>query len=183
MLTELQRKKYTRHFHLRDINNDGYVERADYEQYAQNIAKIRGWQPESPDYENVLSKHLDIWNAFWKPADADGDDRVTLEEHLGFFDKLIEQYTDQDAEISRQHTLILFDTLDANSDGKITVEEYRQFFEAAGVETSWSEKVFSRLDLNGDRHLSRQEFEQHHWAFFTSDDPESPGNWFYGPLE
>lgn len=183
MLTDLQRIKYAKHFHLRDINHDGFVESADYEQYAQNMAKIRGWQPGSPAYERVLSRHMDVWNYFWKPADADGDDRVTLDEHLEFFDNLIEHYTDHDADVSRQHTLILFDTLDADGDGKITAAEYRQFFEAAGVDTSWAGDVFARLDLNGDGYLTKDEFEGHHWAFFTSDDPASPGNWFYGPLE
>lgn len=43
--------------------------------------------------------------------------------------------------------------------------------------------AFAKLDLDGDGYISAAEFTRLYLEFFTSEDPEAPGNWFWGPLE
>ncbi|NEA30661.1 hypothetical protein G3I17_03095 [Streptomyces sp. SID13031] len=43
------------------------------------------------------------------------------------------------------------------------------------------EEVFPKLDLNGDGHLSRQEFRELWSGCWRDDDPESPSQWVFGP--
>ena len=82
MLSETMQKKLTNHFHVRDLDKDGFVAREDWEQCARNLAEIRRWKTGSPDYEEVVSKHVQIWTTFWEPADLDSDGKVGLDEYL-----------------------------------------------------------------------------------------------------
>lgn len=182
-LSELLKKKYTQHFHMRDIDGDGFVERRDYERYAEQIAELRGWKPGTAEHERMREIHLGVWTFFWQPEDTDGDDRISLVEHLAAMEQLVSNITEETLEASKRHSYTIFDVLDADNDGVISVSEYRQFFEATGHDTSWVEDAFARLDRTGQGQISREELTRLHLEFFTSEDPDAPGNLFYGPLD
>ena len=76
MLSETMKKKLTNQFRVRDLDNDGYVEQEDWEQCARKLAEIRRWKEGSPEYEELVSKHISIWTTFWEPADLDSDGKV-----------------------------------------------------------------------------------------------------------
>ena len=50
------------------------------------------------------------------------------------------------------------------------------------VDAGAADEAFARLDLDGDGHISHDEFTQLYLEFFTSDDPEAPGSSFWGPF-
>ncbi|MEM7531120.1 MAG: EF-hand domain-containing protein [Chloroflexota bacterium] len=183
MLSDFQTKKFTKHFNLRDINKNGYVELADYEQYTQNVAQLAGWTEDSPRYAHMKQVHNDVWQFFWLPADSDGDGKVTLEEHLGMMAALVARSSEPAVlESSKQHSDALFQAFDFDGDGQISADEHRMFLQAAGVKPSEANEVFVALDTDHDGCLSKDEFADHHWHFFTGDDQASPSKGFYGPL-
>ena len=62
MLTDLQKRKLTVQFHQNDINKSGYIERADFEQFAKRICIALGIPEGSPSYEQVHTQTLAAWD-------------------------------------------------------------------------------------------------------------------------
>lgn len=182
MASETMTKKLTKHFHFQDLDKDGFVEQSDWEQCARNLAEIRGWSPDSPEYEAILTKHVQIWTLFWQPADENNDGKVSLDEYLHLADS---QRTQEFFSLDVIAILFgaIFDTIDLDGDGQITDQDYRRFFKAWGGAEAPADQAFARLDLNGDGRLSRSIFIQFGSNFFLSDEPNVPGNWLFGPYE
>jgi hypothetical protein len=182
MLSETMKKKLTMHFHFQDLDRDGFVEQADWEQCARNLADMRAWQPASPEYEAIVTKHVQIWTNFWKPADLDNDGKVSLDEYLQLADTQRKQGTVTLDLISDLFGAI-FDIIDLDGDGQITLQDYKQYFKAWGLDEELAEQAFSHLDINGDGRLSKSIFIQFGANFFINDEPNLPGNWLFGPYE
>jgi hypothetical protein len=89
MLSQLLQKKHTKNFHVYDIDGSGFVELADLELCASNIAKLRNWEPDSSEFIELKAKYSAIWTNFWQPADISGDGKVSLEEYLKVADNSI----------------------------------------------------------------------------------------------
>jgi len=197
MLSELMIKKLTKHFQFQDSNDDGFVEEADWEQCAKNLAALRDLEPDSEKYKSILAQHLDIWTINWQPADSDGDGKVSLQEYLDLTDQIktgnhppSEEDNDDNEEprksyLDRLFELFgtIFDTIDRNSDGKIDLDDYKDYFKAWGVDESLAEGAFKSIDLNDDGILMRMSFIQFGSNFFLSDEEGDFGNLLFGPLE
>lgn len=182
MLSEFLKKKLTRYFHLRDLDQDGLVEQGDWEQSARNLAEIRGWEPGSPEYEDLIAKHAHLWNTFWKPADLDNDGKVSLDEYLDLTRAQRKQGSFALHVISDLFGAI-FDIIDLDGDGQIASQDYRLYFKAWGLDEDLAEEGFAQLDLCGDGLLSRGAFIQSSSNFLISDDPAVPGSLLFGPMD
>jgi Ca2+-binding EF-hand superfamily protein len=77
----------------------------------------------------------------------------------------------------------MFEAVDENSDEEISATEYRQLVEAWTGVTTDTDEIFPLLDLNGDGHLSRDEFTRLWTEFWAGDDPSAPGTWVFGRFE
>ncbi|MCB0167199.1 MAG: hypothetical protein KDI79_23420 [Anaerolineae bacterium] len=182
MASETMTKKLTKHFHFQDLDQDGFVEQNDWEQCARNLAEIRGWPPDSPEYEAILAKHIQIWITFWQPADENEDGKVSLDEYLRLADnQRAEEFFSLDV-IAGLFGAI-FDTIDLDGDGQITDQDYRRFFKAWGGDEGLADQAFAHLDLSGDGRISRLTFVQFGSNFFLIDEPNVPGNGLFGPYE
>ncbi len=62
MLTDLQKRKLNALFNLYDVDKNGFVEQADFEQVVQNLAPTLHLQPGSPEYTRLHAGHMAIWN-------------------------------------------------------------------------------------------------------------------------
>ncbi len=183
MLPDILLKKLTRHFHFRDLNKDGYVERSDWEQCAQNLTAIRGWEAGSSEYEDVMERHVDMWTTFWQPADLNYDGKVSLEEYLHLAETQRKMGFDYEMGRVRKLFAAIFDTLDLDADGELTLAEYKLFFQAWGLEEALAVEAFNSLDLNADARLSRAAFLQYGVNFYINDEPNVPGNLIFGGYE
>ena len=183
MLPDILLKKLTRHFHFRDLNKDGYVERSDWEQCAKNLTAVRNWEPGSPEYEDVMERHVDMWITFWQPADLNYDGKVTLDEYLHLAET--QRRLGFEYEMGRVRKLFaaIFDTLDLNADSEITLNEYKLFFKAWGIDESRAVDAFASLDLNDDARLSRSAFLQYGVNFYVNDELNVPGNLIFGAFD
>ena len=182
MASDFMNKKFTRYFQLRDLDKNGFVGQEDWEQCARNLAQIRDWEPGSPEYKDIVAKHVHIWTTFWKPADLDNDGKVSLDEYLAL------TQTQQKRGSFALNVILdlfgaIFDIIDRDGDGQITLQDYSRYSEAWGLDEDLAEQAFSQLDLSGDGSLSRSSFIQFNSHFFISDDPALPGSQLFGPYD
>ncbi|MBD1829154.1 EF-hand domain-containing protein [Microcoleus vaginatus GB1-A2] len=178
MLSEFQKRKLALRFYMLDTSKDGILELADFEQHGQKLAELRGIQPGSTDYEKIMSAALYNWETYWKPADADGDNKITLDEFLKSADILIAAKTTEKTNYQVQKGL--FDSVDIDGDGEITLKEYTLFLNSFGRSEEDAKIGFSKIDTNGDGKLSRDDFSIALYEYNTGNDPQAPANWFFG---
>lgn len=179
MLTDLQKRKMTRLFNVYDIDGSGEIKEADYRRLIDNFAAIRGWAGGTPDYARLQSKFMFVWEYMQKFSDADRNESVTLDEFLAYASSLLEGNY---GAIAGSTGSFLFELIDEDGDGQISLNEFQMFYWGYGIEDEKiAADIFARLDLDGDGILSAEEFAQHGYDFHYSDDPDCPGNWFFGP--
>ena len=112
------------------LDGSGFIEVAALERCASNLAKLRNWEPNSPEFLALKAKYSAIWTNFWQPADISGDGQVSLEEYLKVADNLISNFSNstelQDAHKNKAN--VIFGILDASNDGQISLIKYKQFW-------------------------------------------------------
>ena len=80
MLTELQRKKLPNLFNLHDLDKNGVIEQADFEQFTQMVCDNQGIEIGSSEYEKLNERYMALWNGLSAMADTNQDNQVTLHE-------------------------------------------------------------------------------------------------------
>lgn len=182
MLTNLQKRKLSRFFNVWDANSDGAITTEDPKQVAQNLAKLQGLEPSSPEHERFYNGFMAYQNDFLKAVDMDESGRVTLEEWLAYHEEMLQDEERFEA-TALMSIKVMFELMDRNRDGSITLEEYSEWMRAFRIgEQDTTKEVFQKLDLNENGILSKEEVLQLTREFFYSDDPEARGNWALGPF-
>jgi Ca2+-binding EF-hand superfamily protein len=182
MLTDSQLKRLPKMFAVNDTNGDGVVTQEDYEAAARSLGRFRNLEPGTSDYEDVHATMMAHWNDLRERVDADGDNRVTLEEWLAYWDKVL--MTEGEYErVGKPVSVTVFNTLDRDGDSQISPAEYTHWLSQWGVDEKVALDCFARLDFNGDGRITVDEWAEVVRDFFQSSDPSSLGNWLLGPPE
>jgi hypothetical protein len=181
MLTEFQKQKLPALFALHDLNRDGVITRADFEEFTRRVASSRGWGLASAEYQELLSRFLTFWDGLAQTASAGGAGWVTPTEWLDYWDRILGtpgMYDQIAAPIGRT----LFTILDQDGDGAVTADEYASMYAHGGLDPAEAAAAFARLDLDGDGRLSVDEVMQLADQFFRSENATDPGNLLFGPV-
>ena len=179
MLSEFQKRKLTVVFHHHDMNDDGVLEKADYERFVQRFGQVQNFAPDSPEYKAIYGQTMAAWEHVRQVADKDKDNRVSLEEFLESYDvtlgdeKLFEQLV-----IGYAQTMLA--SADRDGDGRLSGAEYAALLECYGIAKKSAQEAFRHLDRDANGYLSVEELMQSAREFY-GDDPEAPGNWAVGP--
>jgi len=170
--------KFTKEFESLDVDNDGFVSRADFERIADNLASALGLERGSPKSDAIHAQYMVWWEGV-ATRDKDGDGRVDLAEWLAYdeevtsspeiFQKVLEAGADQ-----------LFQILDLDADGVVSLEEYTTWVGCYGVSDVMAKEAFQHLAASGTGRLSRAETRERVREYYQSEDPDSPGNWLFG---
>jgi juvenile hormone diol kinase len=180
VLTELQKRKLTVLFHHHDMDNDGFLSKADYEQFVKRVCEIQNYPAGSPQYEAMYAQNMAVWEHVRQVADKDKDNRVSLEEFLESYDvtlndeKLYNQLVIQYGE----STLALWDR---DGDGRLSGVDWVALLGCYGIGEEAAREAFRHLDRDGSGYLTTEELMKNAKEFFLSDDPDAPGNWSIGP--
>lgn len=176
MLTDLQKQKFTRLFHVIDSDHNGLVEWADYERIAQNIAGARGYSPGSSEYEGLMGQYRFGWEQSRPFAEGSG---LTLDRWIEYHDAILRMPGIYDA-LVRPSAGMIFDAFDLDGDQKVSLPEWREFFRAYSIDPDEADRCFDKYDLNGDGYVTRSELIDLVGQFYLSSDPDAPGNYLFG---
>lgn len=179
MLTELQKRKWTRLFQVYDINGNGVVGQSDFEIVFENLAKARNLEPNSSEYNQLRTKFMENWEHFRRDTDTDKDGKIQLNEWLEHGDRRIQNPSMYKTVVELAHKI--FDLFDQDGDGVISIDEYKKILSSWQVTEEVAKESFPKLDFNGDGHISKEEYVELIRQFHMSNQPEAPGNLFFGP--
>lgn len=178
MLATLHERKWVTAFGVYDRNNNGTLEKQDFEELVQKLGKLRGWESDSSGYKNLYNCYLAYWDEVRNHADKNQDGKVTLEEWVEYHRTLLD--VEHKYEVIEAFSHEVFHVF--NPEGKETsAKEWEEFFGIYNIPLIYAKYVFPYLDINGNGTLSKEEVLKLHRDFYLSDDPDAPGNLFFGP--
>jgi hypothetical protein len=76
----------------------------------------------------------------------------------------------------------IFGMLDQNGDGQVSINEYRKLCAVMQLGEGYADEIFAKLDLDANGTISMDELMQLSDQFFVGDDPDAPGNLFFGRI-
>ena len=92
---------------------------------------------------------------------------------------------DREGFLGRFATMVAawMDICDTDGDGMISLDEYTAMFaNTVNASPEDLEAAFHKLDQDGDGALSSEEIRTAAEEYYTSEDPQAPGNWLLGPF-
>ena len=168
------RKKFTRFLEVTDLDNDGYVSRADYDIYVTRYKSLST----APSLQ-VLAKVVDTLCAMWG---LEGPKKLSYAEvEELFLNDVGKQILAGKLEIQLYSSM--FDSIDANDDDFIDFAEWRIHCECLGIPVEHAKASFDAIDTNHDGLLSRKKFSDYHFEFFFTAEDKLRSSILYGPLD
>ncbi len=183
-LSDLQIRKLMRLFGMYDADNLGVLKLHNFQTLAERLAALRGWRSDSAEYTRLNDKFMHRWlhlKAEIKDRlHGSKDGGVSLQEWLAFFGQVLSDasYRDHIHELAD----LIFNAVDADASGRLSLEEWKQLFRAYGIPVIYAQEAFERIDLDGDRQLSREVVMQRLEEFYYSYDLQDAGNYMFGPI-
>ena len=181
MLTELQQQKLSRYFRVYDIDDDGRIGPADFERVIENVRQLHGLTPESPAHHQLRAGYANRWDDMQAVADENNDGGVDVDEWLSYWDRLLADDVQFEAEVAVLESRF-FEIFDIDGDGFIGPDEFCNFFSCYGMSAAMARQIFMDLDADGDGAVSHQELMEMAREFYRGDNPNSPANLLFGPL-
>ena len=183
-ISKFLEQKLIRRFRTYDFDNDGLIQREDFEAGIIRLGDAFRHSAQSPALERLRELSLNLWTDLKTRADGDGDGRINEAEYkAAFVAGLLE--TPQLFEQGYTPFLdALMDIIDTNKDDKINRDEYVRWASALmNIPEPDAREAFGRLDTDADGLIGRKQLLDAIRAYYFDDTPQSVGTWLLGPLE
>ncbi|XP_026487994.1 calexcitin-2-like [Vanessa tameamea] len=181
MVSEFRKKKLLYLFKIFfDADGSGTITKKDFDLTIERIAKAKEWAVGDEKYKQAEKAMLEIWQGMQFKADTNRDGEISSDEWV----KLWEDYSnDPSSPVDWQtyYCKAIFHIQDSTGDGKIDRDEFVSVHGSFGLPKEDTNIAFDKLS-NGKTSLSWEDFQERWKEFFTSDDPNAPGNFIFGNL-
>ncbi|PIY11080.1 MAG: hypothetical protein COZ18_04640 [Flexibacter sp. CG_4_10_14_3_um_filter_32_15] len=181
VLTPLQERKARRMFEVFDINNDGTVERNDFNLILNKWAEVVPFSRQSETYRGLNYLYQNRWKKILFFADSDKNEQISVEEWIAYCNSLIEQDSyEEDILPITCYIIRLFADQNKKEDFKIDVSVFEKFYVAYGIDKELAKQTFDKLDVEKKGYLTEDEITKYWREFYESNDENALGNWFFG---
>ncbi|WP_258104958.1 EF-hand domain-containing protein [Marinoscillum sp. MHG1-6] len=171
-------------FDIIDYDKNGFVEKDDFISIGENICAMLQLDEENFYYPLIYAACEKAWEDLYAYVDEDEDGRASSGEWFKYADEKIVNCDKSQYQLYLDKVVQhIFELFDQNKDDFISVNEYINLFMSFRLEIRYSAKAFTKLDLNKDSLISREELYTGVEQFFRSNDPSDKGNWLFGSLE
>jgi len=180
-LTSSQRAVLSRRFAVLDASRDGTWRLADYERHARALCDACGHILDSPPARAVAAGQRALFSALLAHMDANGDAQISPEEFAAAVGRPVEDRPGFEAAVTAA-ARSLIQAADHDRTGVLDPPGYACLAAAYGASAGQAAHAFARLDLDRNGVLDAAEIAQAITQFFTSPDPDTPGNLAFGRL-
>lgn len=163
-----------------DADGDGQLTEHDHVLMGQRAAASLGYAPGSQVEQHIIEAYLGIWRGLHLPH-IPGGTAISKEQFLESTRTLASDPAAAQATVGAVATAFLA-IADTDHDGQISPAEFRAFHGGhfPGLPEAEANEAFAHLDTDGDGYLSAEELTQAAVEYWSSNDPDAPGNWWMG---
>ncbi len=179
MLSEVQRQKLPNVFGMYDIDQNGYIDLDDFDLLCQKVMANKQLPMSSPEATTLREKFAKRFGHMQQFADPGNPDRITIDQWLAYITETMDDPQAYDAEITGTASFI-FSLFDTNRDDTLSLGEFHQYFQSLGLDDTCAAELYTRLGLNDDATVSKDQYLVLLDQFFKSEDPSAPGNILFG---
>lgn len=165
-----------------DADGNGTLDREDLFTLGARLLAAFGEGPTSPKGTRLMDGMVTFWDAILAASDADGDGRITPEEYRAGMKGAFITSPDGFSRAFRPMLEAVCGLLDKDGDGEVDEEEFQVWQEVFRTAPEDRAAAFRALDADGSGRLSVDELLDAMHQYYTSRDPQAPGNVLYGPL-
>ncbi|KAK7788638.1 hypothetical protein R5R35_013957 [Gryllus longicercus] len=162
-----------------DVNKSGTIEKKDFELAIENICRTRGWADTDPKSTQTKDVLLRVWEGLRAKADTDKDQQVSQDEWIRMWDDF-KKNPESVLEWQNLYKDFIFDHVDSSGDGTIDLEEFTTVFTGYGLSAEECGQAYDKFTSNKTVEVDRPVFAKLWQEFFTSEDPNAPGNFIFG---
>lgn len=180
MDVDILREKIAYGFDHLDVDGDGLLSERDHVVMGARNAAALGHLPGSPTEQRMVEAYLNVWRELHAPY-ATRPEGITRDEFMASTLALAADPAAADrilGGLARR----FFEIADVDRDGVINPLEYAAFLKGfmPRLPERDVEEAFAHLDRSHDGTITHEELRSACIEYWTSSDPDAPGNWWLG---
>lgn len=182
-MSDLLTAKISHGFDHLDADGDGYLTEHDHVLMGQRVAASLGHASDSPAERQIIDAYLRIWHDLHQPHIPNSGNAISKQQFVASTRTLAADPAAARATVGAVAKAFLA-IADTDHDGQVNRAEFGTFQRGhfPGLTDTDLNEAFAHLDVDGDGHLSTEEFIRAVIEFWSSSDPDAPGNWWAGRL-
>jgi Ca2+-binding EF-hand superfamily protein len=177
-MDSFRERKYLDWFRCLDADNNGLLERVDFEHSAQHIARALGWASDAPALKRLRAAQDDYWTGLLAHSDTALPNAMRAAEFASFCDKVCAQIATEGLipPFVMELALSYHRALDLDGDGQIDQAEYAAYLASIGSDADPA-AAFARLDGASSGTVTFEQMAGLLLGWITADGPDHPGNY------